>query len=388
VEKQPRKRRARLLVVRRRTIIRGVPQVRTTGTPTAEDELDDLPPIDGDEVEEEGLEAEDLDEEPADGGDPMDDSTGEGDPLEEIEVAGAESGWLDDAGDSDGLDVGTPEAFGAEEESPTLLEGAEEPDDDDDLSFDGGVGGEADSLVGDAGEEGFEDEEEDLREEDLPRLDSGQDDTESDDADVLAALPDEEFSEEPRPAWDDRGWERVEGGPELAAAVEVMTCGSGAAEGLVVGGQRLWRLSPDRKDDGDHGGGGKAFVPVEAAGLRAAPRGLVVVGGALLVSTARYGVLVSTDGGMSFREANGWRALIVPSEADGLLEIVVAGEELWGGRPAARSSGAETAARAGRACSRTTGSRRSRATRRAARSSPSRAKSERRRSRADPRASS
>ena len=79
---------ARLLVVSRRAIIRRVPHVRTTGTPTAEDELDDLPPIDGEELEEETLEAEDLDEEPADGGDPMDDSTGEGDPLEEIEVAG------------------------------------------------------------------------------------------------------------------------------------------------------------------------------------------------------------------------------------------------------------------------------------------------------------
>ena len=290
----------------------------TVKPPSDEDELDDLPPIDGDEVEEEGDETEELDEEPLDGGDPMDDSTGEGDPLEDEEdITGAESGWLDDADESDGLDVGTPDTFGSEDESPTLLEGADEPDlGEDELSFGGGVGGEGDSLVGDAGEEGFEDEEEDLREEDLPRMDSGQDDTEGDDSDLLEGLPDEEVSEEPRPPWDDRAWERVEGAAEVPA-VDVLACG---ADGLVVGGQGLGRIAR----------GGVTVAPLDALGLRGAPRGIALDGGRVFVSTGRAGVLVSDDGGRSFREANGWRSLLVPSEAEGALEIVTVAGELWG----------------------------------------------------------
>ncbi len=203
----------------------------TPKPPTDEDELDDLPPIDGDETEEEQDDAEDLDEAPADGGDPMDDSTGEGDPLEEIEVTGAETGWLDDAGESDGLDVGSPEdTFGTEEEGATLLEGADEPDvGEEELS----IGAEDGSEVADSGEEGFDEEEEELREEDLPRLDSGQDDTaEADDADLLEGLPDEEsVLEEPRPPWDDRAWERVERGPAVAASVDAMALESRSGTG-------------------------------------------------------------------------------------------------------------------------------------------------------------
>jgi hypothetical protein len=285
-----------------------------------DDELDDLPPIDGDEVEEEGDEAEELDEEPADGGDPLDDSTGEDDPLEEIEVSGAETGWLDDAGESDALDVGAPETFGEEDESPTLLDGAEENElGEDELTFGAGLGSEDDSLVGDAGEEGFEEEEEDLREEDLPRLDSGQDDTaESDDVDLLEALPDEEvMTEEPRPPWDDRAWERVEG-PAVAAAVEGIAW---SADGMLVVGQGLARV--DRKSE--------ELVALDAVGLRGgAARGIAATGSTVFVSTPRSGVLVSEDGGATFREANGWRALFAPGEADGVLEIVVAGAELWG----------------------------------------------------------
>ena len=303
-----------LLAVNRRTNILGVSQPRVTRPAPEEDELDELPPMDGEDVEEEGAEGEDLDEEPMDGGDPMDDSTGEDEPLEEIEVAGAESGWLDDAGESDGLDVGTPETFGAEEESPTLLEGAEEPEaGEDEVAF--GVGAEGDSLVGDAGEEGFEDEEEDLREEDLPRLDSGQDDTESDDADLLDGLPDDEVSEEPRPPWDDRAWERVEGGTELAA-VEVIAC---SPDGLIVGAQGLARM----------GRNGEGLTPLEAVGLRGAARGLAVLPDALFAST-RSSLFASEDSGKTFKEANGWRALFEPSEGEGALEIVSVAGDLRG----------------------------------------------------------
>jgi hypothetical protein len=194
--------------------------------PLEEEELDELPPMDGDDADDDpdaDAAAEDLDEEPADGADPMDDSTGEGDPIEEIETSGAEAGWLDDAGDSEALDVGTPETFGTEEEGATLLEGADEPDvGEEDLS----IGAEDESNVADAGEEGFADEEEDLREEDLPRLDSDEEDVEPDDSDLLEGLPEEDASEESRPPWDDRAWERVEDGrPTNPAPVTALSIG-------------------------------------------------------------------------------------------------------------------------------------------------------------------
>ncbi len=222
-------------------------------SPSEEDELDDLPPLDGMEGEDEADETdEELDEEPSDGLDPMDDSTAEGDPLEEIEVSGSESGWLEDAGESDGLDVGAPDTFGAEEENSTLLEGAEDPDlSEEELSLGsgvGGYGGAGESIVGDAGEEGFEDEEEDLHEEDLPRLDSGQDDTaEADDADLLEALPEEDaIVEDARPPWNDRAWERVEStAPEPSLPLGLAVSGAGGA-GVFAIGHRVARLAGDQ----------------------------------------------------------------------------------------------------------------------------------------------
>jgi hypothetical protein len=288
--------------------------------PTDEDQLDELPPIDGDEVEAEEPGAEELDEEPADAGDPLDDSTGEGDPLEEIETSGSESGWLEDASESDALDVGTPDTFGKEEDGATLLEGAEGADEsgegEDDLPAIGGA--EDGSVVGDAGEEGFEDEEEALREEDLPRLDSDEDEADSDDAELLEGLPDEEASEEPRPPWDDRAWERVEGEPSGVAAVDALATGP---EGLVVAGQGLGRI--DRI--------GARPCALDALGLRGgAPRSVALDGARIFVATPRAGILVSDDRGKSFREANGWRPLVRPGEADGALEMVLVGGELWG----------------------------------------------------------
>ncbi|MGO8995814.1 MAG: hypothetical protein ACLQVI_21085, partial [Polyangiaceae bacterium] len=286
-----------------------------------EEELDDLPPIDGDSLDPEGAEEdsapEELDDDPSDAeADPLDDSTGEGDPLEEVETSGAESGWLDDAGDSEALDVGTPDTFGTEDESPTLLEGAEEPDvGEDELTF----GAEGSSDVGDAGEEGFEDEEEDLREEDLPRLDSGQDDAEPDDADLLDALPEENASEEPRPPWDDRAWERVEEGASSSLSpAAVLAIGP---SGLVVGGEGLARV--------DREGG---LTVLGASGLRGgAPHAIAVTGTTIYVATPRGGVFISDDGGSSFREGNAWRALLGPGEH--IVELLCSGDErdeLWG----------------------------------------------------------
>ena len=56
-----------------RTNIPSVRQAKVNRPPTEEDdEIDDLPPIDGDEVEDEELADEELDETPLDDADPMD----------------------------------------------------------------------------------------------------------------------------------------------------------------------------------------------------------------------------------------------------------------------------------------------------------------------------
>jgi hypothetical protein len=291
-----------------------------------EDELDELPPIDGDGEAGDEPEAgpEDLDEETADAGDPLDDSTGEDDPIDEIDVDESEAGWLDDADEDEALDVGAPDALGEEAENGALLEGAEETDvGEDDLT----VGLEEETLVGDAGEEGFVDEDEALREEDLPRLDSGDDDTEADDADLGEGLPDEDAPDESLPPWDDRAWDRVEGAAggttEPVAAVTALAC---AESDLFVAGEGIARI--DREGN---------VTALEALGLRGgAPASIVAAREWLALSTPRAGVLVSHDAGRSFAGANDWRACVAPEDAargqqiTALTSLALCGEDLWG----------------------------------------------------------
>ena len=124
------------------------------------------------------------------------------------------------------------------------------------------------------------------------------------------------MTEEPRPPWDDRAWERVEGGVDLAA-VDVVAC---APDGLIGGGEGLARIGVD----------GDGLIALDAVGLRSTARGIGLQGTSIFVATTRGGVFVSDDGGRTFREINGWRSLFEPTEADGALEIVVLRDELWG----------------------------------------------------------
>jgi hypothetical protein len=295
---------------------------RPTAPPSEDDELDELPPIDGEDGEaaDEDAATDDLDDASDEAmGDPFDDATGEDDPVDEELVAEAESaetGWLEDAAEADGLDVGTPETFGDESEGPRLLEGAEEgeaKDDDDDLGF-----GEGAAAVGDAGEEGFEDEDEELREDDLPRIDQdGAADDELGDAELGETFVEDDLADEASPPWDDRAWERADREARGFAAVSAIACD---ARGVVVGGAGLARV--------DAAG---IVTVLEAMGLRGgAPASIATDGDVIVVSTPRAGVLVSTDGGRSFAEANGWRAVVARDDAGGAPELALAGADLWG----------------------------------------------------------
>lgn len=167
------------------------------------DDLDlDLPALDGDDSHSDlsfGYDI--LDEAASDGVDAFDDATGEDAPFEEIAVEGAETGWLDGAESVGDLDVG-PFQLATEEEGSVLLE-EEEPDPRHDVED---LFSEGEAFVADAGEEGPLDEDEELREEDLPALDADDDGEIADEAlfenTTLVGYDDELH-------WDDRAWERV-----------------------------------------------------------------------------------------------------------------------------------------------------------------------------------
>ena len=148
-----------------------------------------------------------------------DDVTGEDRPIEDALFGGAhgtekESGWLVDAEGSAQLDIGGYD-LGTTEEGKIL--GDDEPDlsaraHDDFITTE-------ESVVADGGEEGPLDEDEELREQDLPALDA---DDEGDVPDELlfdrALLGAADAEEDLR--WADRAWERGAEPPVSAVAEE------------------------------------------------------------------------------------------------------------------------------------------------------------------------
>lgn len=266
-----------------------------------EDELADLPPMDG--GDEDGAPAEvGVDELGDDPGESrpvdFDDAAVGGDLGLDVAVEGAEGGWLegaddpaqDDAQNAWALEDG--EALAASERAePRLLDDADEP----------GVGeedfglGDGSSAALDGGEEGPAAEQDGLSEAELPPLDADNEGDLDDEA-VMDPLPGvmglpglaastDEGEGGPHP-WDDRAWQRafppLRAGPLRALA--------GGLEGVVAGGRVLVTSDHD----------GRCMLP-EASGLsgsaveRLACRGLWVAVG---LEDGR--VLASDDGGRSF----------------------------------------------------------------------------------------
>lgn len=169
---------------------------------TEHDDDLDLPPLDGalqeDEDVRSGEDDEDIDDRPV--ADAFDDATGEGDPVE-LAVEGAEAGWLVEADDDAALDVGAFELL-AEDEGGV---GEDDEADARPATWEDTSGLPEEASFVDAGEEGPLDEDEELREEDLPALDAD-DDHEPDEPAVFdAAL----LAEAEELRWDDRAWTRV-----------------------------------------------------------------------------------------------------------------------------------------------------------------------------------
>jgi hypothetical protein len=170
-----------------------------------DDELD-LPDLDGEseeptETPHADLDAQLLVADEEDEGDAFDDATA-GDAVDHgISLGeGAERGLLVDSDDAAGLDVGHFDLSIGEETEDLRDDAAEGRGEDPDLDT-----GE-ESETADAGEEGPSDEDEELREEDLPALDADDDGDVADDELFERSM----LTESDELRWDDRAWSKVD----------------------------------------------------------------------------------------------------------------------------------------------------------------------------------
>jgi hypothetical protein len=271
-----------------------------------DDDLGELPPLDGDgDDQPDSAEPENPEEGPGDAS--LDDATGEDDPIDpgDLGLNEAEPGWLDEPTDAPDLDLG---AVG-------LVDFADERDPLDDVEEPGVAGedfglGSADSAEDelDTGDEGPLDEDDALREEDLPRLDA---DEEGDLED--AALVEAGFAaDEPVGlAWAADPWPRVGAPVGLLSATSIACVARGA-------------LSAGRSEEGtaellhvDLEGTSQTLAAsgLDVAGVRAlaAERNRVVA----LVDSGQ--VAVSRDRGASFDAIGGVVA----------AEIALVGDVVW-----------------------------------------------------------
>jgi hypothetical protein len=168
-----------------------------------DDELD-LPDLDGES--DEPTETSHLDgeldvAEIEDGADAFDDSTA-GDAVDHgISIGeGAEGGLLADSDDATALDVGGFDLSIGEESEDLRDDSSEGRGEDPDLD----TGDE--SASADAGEEGPTDEDEELKEEDLPALDADEDGDVADDELYERSM----LAESDELRWDDRAWSKVD----------------------------------------------------------------------------------------------------------------------------------------------------------------------------------
>jgi hypothetical protein len=281
--------------------------------PTApgEDELDELPPLDGDasdapEAESE-VELEDLDDASEAS---LDDATGEDEPAdaEELDLDESDTGWLEEPNETPDLDLGDV-AIADFGEGESATEDAEEPGaGEEDFGF-----GDAPERGGlDAGDEGPLDEDEELREQDLPALDADEEGELED-----AALVDEGFAaDEPLGLpWAAAPWERV-GAPVALVGARAVAC---AGRGAIVAGRNEAGEAQLVKVDLE--GASQGLV---AAGLVPARVGALAVEGVTVAAVDDDGtVLVSRDGGQAF--------LATPLAAAGLhaAQIAIVDGALW-----------------------------------------------------------
>ncbi|MGD0675374.1 MAG: hypothetical protein ABSC94_08145 [Polyangiaceae bacterium] len=255
-----------------------------------EEELEELPPLDGDSEEDDSLDT-DLDRLDEEGADWADDSTGEGDPVDadEIEVDEGEGTWLDEASETPDLDLGELGLLELDAGHSSLDDGEDRGVEAEDFERDE----PSDRMGLDAGDEGPVDPDDELRDEDLPALDADEERPEEADpwepmlADGPVRLP-----------WAPKPWVRV-GAPLGIAQSTAIAC---VARGAIVAARD------------DEGRSELALVDLEGSICPLVAEGLGPVSvDALSVDGARIAVV-----------AHGGR-LRVARRADGAFESVAEG---------------------------------------------------------------
>ncbi len=291
--------------------------------PNLDEELDPLPPLDGDAQDKPEPEPtfEDLVED-AEGDPSLDDSTGEDAEADasELDLEEAESGWLEEPADAPDLDLGDialvdfgKQGAAPDGAPPASPEVGRDPDDEaDDPSpgdHDFGFGDAPERGDLDGGDEGPLDADEELRESDLPQLDADED------GDVdEASLVDAGFAaDEPLGLpWAGQPWARV-GAPVALGGATAVDC---APRGALVaarnesGAPELARVDLEGTCQG-----------LPARGLDpGAVRGLSIERDVVAAGLEGGGVLVSRDGGASFAAV---------ADAVSAVEAVVASGTVW-----------------------------------------------------------
>jgi hypothetical protein len=297
-----------------------------------DDDLDELPPLDGDVRDAPDLEADDAVDD--DGDASLDDETGEDAPADsdgvDLEGAEREKGWMDEPADAGDLDLGEVALveLGSELSTPGEADEADErPVGQEDLGFAdaperGGLDGD------DEGPLGADDE---LREADLPPLDA---DEEGDLED--AALVESAFAAAEDVValpWAAEPWSRV-GAPVALAAATAVAC---APRGALVAGRTDGGVAEVVRVDLE---GTSQTLPVSGLDVETV-RVLAVEGERIAALVDGGGVRLSRDGGVSFAPVAEGRvvadlalvagALWVRTRAGALLRVD--GERPGGGLP-------------------------------------------------------
>jgi hypothetical protein len=270
-----------------------------------DDELDELPPIDGDggDGPEPAGDLEEIDQPPANdpaSGSLLDDATGEDDALDAAALEGldgdeSERGWLDEPVDSPDLDLGETALIGSDEEAPSLEDGEEPLAPDDDFGVEEG----AERSALDYAEEGPVNADEELRDEDLPALDADDAPEEGARTDDDGLLDERIIGEEPLGLpWAAEPWTPV--GPPLGLSsvglpggITAMTCaprGALVAGRAISGGHELIRVDLE---------GGRQVL--RADGLHGARIGALAAEGEVVAAVIEGGRLrLSHDDGKQF----------------------------------------------------------------------------------------
>ena len=293
-----------------------------------EDELDELPPIDGDggDPPEAPADLDGLDDpEVGDaGGSALDDSTGEDDPLDAAALEGLDAverdesdvGWLEEAVDSPDLDLGEAALIDAGDEAVSLEDGEEPLSPDEDF----GIGESADRVGLDLAEEGPVNADEELRDEDLPALDADDAPDEEGKAEDDGLLDERIIGDEPLGLpWAADPWTRV--GPPLGLSsvglpggITAIAC---ASRGALVAGRtgsgthELIRVDLE---------GGRQVLRAEGLGARVVA--LAAEGEAVAAVVEAGRLLLSRDGGARFE------AVAVP-EGVAAVDVALASGILW-----------------------------------------------------------